>query len=43
MFVLLNQCKYPECMEDTVLKDIKEKEEVIGEFMPISIKKRNKI
>ena len=43
MFVLLNQYKYPECMEDTVLKDIKEGEEVIGEFMPISTEKRNKI
>ena len=43
MLVLLNQCNYPECMEDTVLRDIKEGEEAIGEFMPISteIKKYN--
>jgi len=37
ILVLLHQCNYLECMEDTVLIDIKEGEEVIDEFMPISI------
>ena len=43
ILVLLNQCNYLECMEDTVLREIKEREEVIGEFMSISteIKKNN--